>query len=47
MPGRWRSIGTNHFGSKVWANPRKCSNGIYLSITGTGASCVIEEAMKD
>jgi hypothetical protein len=33
--------GSCHFGGHEWTNPRRCANGIYVDITGTGASCII------
>ena len=31
-----------NYGGRIWKFPRKCNNGIYAAITGTGASCIVE-----
>lgn len=35
-------VGNTHGGSIIWTFPVKCTNGIYVTVTGTGGSCIIE-----
>ena len=34
--------GSNNYGGQVWKFPRKCIQGIYANVSGTGASCIVE-----
>jgi len=34
--------GGNHYGGRDWIIPVTASNGIYLTTTGTGTTCIVE-----
>ena len=34
--------GVDHYGGRSWAMPRRCKNGIYAAVSGTGASFILE-----
>ena len=35
-------VGADNYGGRVWTNPRRCDNGIYADVNGTGASYIVE-----
>jgi hypothetical protein len=38
----WKVTGANNVGGRNWVHPVNFANGLYLDITGDGASCIIE-----
>ena len=34
--------GTDNYGGRLWTFPIVCRNGIYVDVTGTGASYIVE-----
>lgn len=37
-------VGANHYGGRNWTFPVKFTTGVYVTVTGTGASYIIETA---
>jgi hypothetical protein len=35
-------VGTDHYGGRNWIPPCRMKNGIYVAVTGTGASYVVD-----
>lgn len=35
-------VGANHYGGRNWTDPLEFDNGIYVTVSGTGASYFIE-----
>ena len=35
-------IGANHYGGFDWSHPVRFHTGLYVAISGTGASCIVE-----
>lgn len=40
------AAGANHYGGRNFVFPLRCYNGIYMTISGTGASAIIEYINK-
>jgi hypothetical protein len=40
-------IGTNHYGGKDWAFPVKFDTDIHVTVSGTGASYIVEYIERD
>lgn len=40
--GEFKVAAADFYGGRGWQNPVQCFNGIYASISGTGASYVVE-----
>jgi hypothetical protein len=38
----WVVSGANYSGGRDWVHPVYFAKGLYLDITGTGASCIVE-----
>ena len=46
---RWEQTvaGTDNYGGRDWSYPKRFDNGIYVDVTGTGASYIIEYIKTD
>jgi len=46
---RWEQtvIGGDNYGGKSWTFPKKFTHGIYVDVTGTGASYIVEYTKTD
>ena len=40
--GEWVVAGATQYGGRNWTFPVRATNGIYCSISGTGASAIVE-----
>lgn len=40
----WKVTGANNAGGRNWTCPVKFEKGLYVTLTGTGASCIVEHS---
>ena len=44
--GKVEGTALAHYGGRNWTVPIRCYNGLYLDLTGTGASAIVEYIPK-